>query len=159
MRLWKAARSSLREIGVYRTYQSMSRSRSSKYIPMAHLIIEGFGEYDVEDGTRLVLAIEQCGVDIGHRCGGNARCTTCRVRFIEGEPDTMTQAEYDKLNDRNLLGEARLSCQIVAAGTMHVEPLMRVEDMGWDDPGPAPDPTVQPRAEWRPKAELQQGEG
>ncbi|MBO9316426.1 MAG: 2Fe-2S iron-sulfur cluster binding domain-containing protein, partial [Chloroflexus sp.] len=39
----------------------------------------------VEPGTRLVLAIEQAGIAIGHRCGGNARCTTCRVVFAEGE--------------------------------------------------------------------------
>ena len=34
---------------------------------------------------RLVLALEQdAGVDQLHACGGNARCTTCRVEFIDG---------------------------------------------------------------------------
>ena len=37
-----------------------------------------------------MLAIEQdAKVDILHACGGNARCTTCRVEFIEGEPATL----------------------------------------------------------------------
>jgi ferredoxin len=44
---------------------------------------------DVPEGQRLVLAMESQGVPIGHRCGGFARCTTCRVEFQTGEPDTM----------------------------------------------------------------------
>ena len=47
---------------------------------------------EVVNGKRLVLAIEDTGVKIGHRCGGNAKCTTCRVEFISGEPETMTNA-------------------------------------------------------------------
>ena len=47
------------------------------------LTVEGFGTFDVENGKRLVLAIEQdAHVDVLHACGGNARCTTCRVEFI-----------------------------------------------------------------------------
>ncbi len=115
---------------------------------MPTLNIEGSGPCDVLDGRRLVLAIEDCGVDIGHRCGGHARCTTCRVRFIDGEPEAMTQAEYDKLEDRGLLGEVRLACQIVVDADMTVEALMRVADMGWSDPGPAPEPTVTPEPQW-----------
>ncbi len=122
---------------------------------MPDLTIENVGSFDIPDGRRLVLAIESCGVDIGHRCGGNARCTTCRVRFLDGEPETMTRAEYDKLKDRDLLGEVRLSCQIVVNRPMTVEPLMRVSEMGWDDPGPEPDPAVQPEAAWYPKSELE----
>lgn len=124
---------------------------------MATLHIDGAGTFDVDDGQRLAIAIEACGVDIGHRCGGHARCTTCRVRFHDGEPVTMTRAEYEKLKAQKLLGEVRLSCQILTNGTMTVEPLMRVETMGWDDPGPALDPTVQPEARWFPKADLQDG--
>ena len=48
-------------------------------------------DVEVPDGKRLVLAIEQdAGVDVLHACGGNARCTTCRVEFIDGEPQRMT---------------------------------------------------------------------
>ena len=103
---------------------------------------------DVEDGKRLVLAIEEQGVNIGHRCGGYARCTTCRVEFEAGEPDTMTQAEYTKLSDAGLLGQVRLSCQIVCDHDMSVHPLMTLESEGWSDTGPAPQPTVTPEAEW-----------
>ncbi len=122
---------------------------------MPTLNIEGFGSCDVPEGKRLVLAIEGCGVDIGHRCGGFARCTTCRVRFVEGEPETMTRAEHAKLKDRGLLGEVRLSCQILVKDGMSVAPLMRVAEMGWSDPGPPPEPTVTPEPAWFPEEALE----
>ena len=115
---------------------------------MPLLKIDSAGSFDVPEGQRLAVAIEACGIDIGHRCGGKARCTTCRIRFLEGEPDVMTQAEYDKLVDRGLLGEVRLACQIVADRPMAVEVLMHVDEMGWDDPGPDLAPVVQPEATW-----------
>lgn len=112
--------------------------------------------FDVPDGKRLVLAIEQTGVNIGHRCGGFARCTTCRVEFESGEPEVMTRAEYNKLVERDLLGQARLSCQIVCDHDMSVRPLMTRESEGWADTGPAPEVTVTPEAEWYPIEELKQ---
>jgi ferredoxin len=105
----------------------------------------------VEAGKRLVLAVEQAGVRIGHRCGGNARCTTCRVQFIEGEPGVMTRAEHGKLLEKGLLGQVRLSCQIRCTHDMAVHPLKTLESEGWSDTGPAPDPQVQPAAEFFPK--------
>jgi ferredoxin len=121
---------------------------------MPKLIIIGAGTFEVPSGKRLVKAIEGCGVNIGHRCGGQARCTTCRVHFEAGEPERMTEAEYAKLKERDLLGEVRLSCQIIADHDMTVEPLMRVADMGWPDPGPEPKDTIEPEPVWRTKKEL-----
>lgn len=118
---------------------------------MPKLTING-KTFDVEHGKRLVLAIEASGVRIGHRCGGYARCTTCRVEFLEGEPGTMTQAEFEKLTERDLIGKARLSCQIVCDHDMHVRPLVTAEDQpDWNgDTGPAPEAQVTPKAEWLP---------
>ncbi len=49
---------------------------------MPKLEVEDVGTYDVEEGKRLVLAIEEdAGVDILHRCGSCAACTTCRNPF------------------------------------------------------------------------------
>jgi ferredoxin len=107
--------------------------------------------FDVAQGQRLVLAIEQTGVHIGHRCGGYARCTTCRVEFEAGEPETMTAAEYQKLVERNLLGQVRLSCQIICDHDMSIRPIMTLEsEPAWQDTGPAPEKTVTPAAEWFP---------
>src|SRR5688572_32248433 len=115
---------------------------------MPILTVEGFAPVDVETGKRLVLAIEQdAGVDILHACGGNARCTTCRVEFVSGEPDRMTRAERTKLAEKGLSG-IRLSCQITCEGDMTVRAISRLAGSGRTDPGKTPEPTIQPPAEW-----------
>lgn len=105
---------------------------------------------DVEKGKRLVRAIEEAGIKIGHRCGGNARCTTCRVQFESGEPSKMTQAEKERLTSANLLGEARLACQILVEQDMSVKPLMTAENQPqWNgDNGPTPKEEITPEPEW-----------
>jgi ferredoxin len=123
---------------------------------MPRLVVNGRAT-DVPLGRRLVLAIGEAGVEIGHRCGGKARCTTCRVRFTVGEPGTMTRAEYDKLRERGLLGEYRLSCQIVCSHDMAVTAPMTMDTEQWSDPGPPPDPEVRPEAVWYPRGELGDG--
>ena len=111
---------------------------------MPKLTVEGFNAVDVDEGKRLVLAIEQdAGVDILHACGGNARCTTCRIEFIEGEPSQMTVAEKTKMAEKGLSG-IRLSCQIVCDHDMTVRAISRLEGSGRPDPGRTPEPTVQP---------------
>lgn len=115
---------------------------------MAKLTVEGFEPVTVEDGKRLVLAIEQnAGVDILHACGGNARCTTCRVEFIDGEPDRTTAAEQQVLAARGVTG-VRLSCQIVCDHDMTVRAVSRLAGSGRPDPGPTPATTITPPPEW-----------
>ena len=80
---------------------------------MSKLTVESVGEFEVPSGKRLVLALEQeAGIDQLHACGGHARCTTCRVEFVDGEPARMTVAEREVLKSRGLSG-VRLSCQIL----------------------------------------------
>ena len=115
---------------------------------MPTLSVEGFSSVDVESGKRLVLAIEQdAGVDILHACGGNARCTTCRVEFISGEPARMTVAEKTKMEEKGLTG-VRLSCQIVCDHDMTVRAISRLTGSGRPDPGKTPEPTIQPEPVW-----------
>jgi ferredoxin len=115
---------------------------------MATIKVDG-SSAEVADGKRLVLAIEEdLGIDILHKCGGNAMCTTCRVEFVAGEPSKMTEAERVRLQDRGLLGQARLSCQVACAGEMTVTPLMRLSTSGADDPGPKPAEEITPPAVW-----------
>ena len=92
---------------------------------MPKLTVEGFATVDVEEGKRLVNAIEKdAGVDILHACGGNARCTTCRIEFVSGEPSRMTHAEKTRLDEKGLTG-VRLSCQIVCDHDMTVRAISR----------------------------------
>lgn len=114
---------------------------------MPSLTVEGFSTVNVADGTRLVNAIEGAGVDILHACGGNARCATCRVQFVSGEPQKMTLAERTKLDEKGLSG-VRLSCQITVDGDMTVRAISRLEGSGRPDPGRTPEATIQPPPEW-----------
>jgi ferredoxin len=108
----------------------------------------GDDTFEVQDGMRLVLALETSGIDVLHRCGGYAGCTTCRVEFLDGEPSSMTRAEKDKLAERELTGEVRLSCQIRCEGSMTVNPVMRVSTTSFDEPGPTPETHITPDPEW-----------
>ncbi len=120
---------------------------------MATLTING-QTAEFSDNKRLVLAIKEMGVNIGHRCGGKARCTTCRVEVLAGDADHYTAAEYDKLKDRDLLGSYRLSCQMLCAQDMEVKASMTLESQGWTDTGPELGDEVVPAAEWFSADEL-----
>ena len=109
--------------------------------------VEGLGPMTARSGQRLVLALEDAGTGILHRCGGGARCTTCRVEFLEGEPDAMTAAEFDKLTEKQLLGQARLSCQIECVPGMSVRVLQTAASTGLE-PGKAPAVHIEPDPVW-----------
>ena len=112
---------------------------------MPKLRVEGRGEFEVPQDKRLVLALEdEAGVDQLHACGGNARCTTCRVEFLEGEPQRMTQAEKDILAVRGLSG-VRLSCQILCHHDMAVRAISRLAGSGRKDAGPRPEAAIHPQ--------------
>jgi ferredoxin len=115
---------------------------------MPTLTVEGAGQYQVPEGKRLVLALEQdAGIDQLHACGGNARCTTCRVEFLEGEPARMTVAERDVLAARGLSG-VRLSCQIVCDHDMTVRIISRLAGSGRKDAGHPPAADITPPPVW-----------
>ena len=118
---------------------------------MPKLTVEGAGTFDVASGKRLVLAIEEAGVDILHACGGNCRCTTCRIEFVSGEPDAMTEAEKAKLADKGLTG-VRLSCQIACTSDMAVRAISRLAGSGRADAGGPPAETIEPPPVWTTKA-------
>ena len=115
---------------------------------MPRLTVEGVGEFDVPEGKRLVLALEQdAGIDQLHACGGNARCTTCRVEFIAGETSRMTVAERDVLSARGLSG-IRLSCQIPCDHDMSVSAISRLAGSGRKDAGHEPAASIEPPPVW-----------
>src|SRR5207237_1793741 len=106
---------------------------------MPKLTVEGVGAFEVPAGKRLVLALEdEAKVDQLHACGGNARCTTCRVEFVAGEPDTMTEAEKQVLAARGVTG-VRLSCQIVCDHDMSVKCISRLAGSGRAHAGKRPE--------------------
>ena len=115
---------------------------------MPKLSVENVGQFEVPQGKRLVLALEQdAKIDQLHACGGHARCTTCRVQFIDGEPDRMTIAERDVLAARGLSG-VRLSCQILCTHDMTVRAISRLAGSGRADAGHPPAEEIEPPPQW-----------
>lgn len=118
---------------------------------MPQLTVENVGTFDVPKGKRLVNAlVDEAGVDQLHACGGHARCTTCRVEFIRGEPSKMTQAEKQVLQERGLLNTPglRLSCQILCEQDMTVRVISRLAGSGRKDAGARPADEIQPPPVW-----------
>lgn len=118
---------------------------------MPQLTVEEVGTFEVPQGKRLVNAIvDAAKVDQLHCCGGNARCTTCRVQFVTGEPQQITQAEKELLEGRGLTAHPglRLSCQIVVEQDMTVKAISRLAGSGRADAGKRPADDVQPPPVW-----------
>ena len=118
---------------------------------MPKLTVEGAGDFTVPAGKRLVLAlVDEARIDQLHACGGNAACTTCRVEFVSGEPDQMTEAEKTVLAARGLTG-VRLSCQITCEGDMAVRCISRLAGSGRKGQGDRPADAITPPPVWVPK--------
>jgi len=121
---------------------------------MPKLTVEGSGEFEVASGKKLVLALEdEARIDQLHACGGMARCTTCRVQFLAGEPDKMTEAEKSVLELRGLplTGGLRLSCQIPCDQDMSVRIVSRLAGSGRPDSGKRPEDAITPPPVWTSK--------
>ena len=86
---------------------------------------------DVPEGTSILDASEQLGLELRHDCGGFATCSTCRIMIVDGV-ENLTQIDLD---EENMLEEAelpkpfRLSCQAVIRGDV----VLRIPDpeMNW----------------------------
>lgn len=118
---------------------------------MPQLTVEGVGAFEVPAGKRLVLALtDEAGIDQLHACGGNARCTTCRVEFIAAEPDRTTEAEKQVLAAKGLTG-VRLSCQIPCDADMTVKCISRLAGSGRADAGKRPADDITPPPVWTAK--------
>jgi len=98
----------------------------------------GTTEFEAEEGRKLVLTIEDSGIDILHRCGGNAKCTTCRVEVLAGDPGEIGELERNRLAIETGLAEnVRLSCQVRVHDDLHVSVINQASVRGID-PGPRP---------------------
>ena len=61
-----------------------------------------------------------------HECGGSGRCTTCRIRIIDGfrNLSPMTQREKDTARRRNWDPSLRLACQTRTRGDVAIQRLV-----------------------------------
>ena len=112
---------------------------------MVSIEAEGLKTFEAEEGRRLVLVIEDAGIDILHRCGGQAKCTTCRVEVLEGDAGEMNSRERERLaREEQLTENTRLSCQIIVRQPLKVRVLRRLSESGLSDAGPRPTEELPP---------------
>src|SRR5271165_1142122 len=105
---------------------------------MPTVTVDGEKSFEVEAGKKLVLAIEDAGIPIMHRCGGNARCTTCRVEILGGDVPMPEELEQTRLaREGEIAPNIRLSCQIRVNSDLWVAVINRASAQGID-PGPRP---------------------
>ena len=69
---------------------------------------------EVEPGTSILEAAEECGAHVGSACGGNLACSTCHV-WVEKGYDSLSEIEEgeDDIMDKafDVRAESRLGCQ------------------------------------------------
>ncbi len=72
----------------------------------------------LDDGQSVLSASLDAGVDFAHVCGGRARCSTCRIRVVDGLDALSERTEREQRMAARLdfPDEVRLACQTRAAG-------------------------------------------
>lgn len=103
---------------------------------MPNIIAETAGgtiALEAKEGRKLVLALEDNGIDILHRCGGNAKCTTCRVEILSGDPGEIGEPERAILATKTDLNDhTRLSCQVRVIDDLRVKVVRQASVEGID---------------------------
>lgn len=100
--------------------------------------VEGRNAIQAVEGTKLVLMLEDNGVDVLHRCGGNVKCTTCAVEVLSGNAGEMSEAEATVLRNKGIEDAAiRLSCQIRLHSDLSVRLIKTATSTGLE-PGTRP---------------------
>jgi ferredoxin len=75
----------------------------------------------VEPGTVLLRAAHAQGIDITATCGGRGRCTSCRVKVVEGTAPPGTINDQLQLGDDLVREGYRLSCQLAPTEPLGVQ--------------------------------------
>lgn len=85
---------------------------------MPKLVFKGGREITASKGASILDSALENGVGIYHTCGGNASCSTCRIRVISGGEHLtpIEAAEAEVLDAFDLKQPHRLSCQAVLRG-------------------------------------------
>jgi len=72
--------------------------------------------------VNLLEAMINAGLDVAHLCGARARCSTCRVRVVEG-PEALTERTDEEAEMATRLSfpdEVRLACQTEVNGSVRL---------------------------------------
>ena len=117
-------------------------------------------EVVTNSNEKMGLVLEKNNIDILHLCGGKAKCTTCRIEYLEGNPERYTMAEAEKIQgivktkgeeDKEMLNNnVRLSCQcLIGNSDAKIKVLKRVSTSGRKNAGKPLTPDIIPSPEWK----------
>lgn len=87
---------------------------------------------NIHTGTTLLEASLMHNIEHAHVCGGNGRCSTCRVRVFDGgqnlsAPESIERNLLAKIGAEN---DVRLACQARALGDVRIAPLISAGHTG-----------------------------
>jgi 2Fe-2S ferredoxin len=92
---------------------------------MVKIVIENLGQKVVEvtePGLPALRHFQANRIDWMHACGAKGRCTTCRMKVLQGSetlgPLTMAELKYRRAG--LLLEDERLACQAIVTGSLVV---------------------------------------
>jgi uncharacterized 2Fe-2S/4Fe-4S cluster protein (DUF4445 family) len=92
----------------------------------------------VEPGTVLLRAAHAQDVDITATCGGRGRCTSCRVKVVEGVAPPGTINDQLQLGDDLVREGYRLSCQLAPTEPLAVQLAPPLDDRAFQILGVEP---------------------
>jgi uncharacterized 2Fe-2S/4Fe-4S cluster protein (DUF4445 family) len=95
-------------------------------------------ELVVAAGTSILAAAHGGGVDITATCGGRGRCTSCRVKFVEGTVPPPTIMDEVQLGDDLVREGYRLSCQCALSEPATVQVAPPLEETAFQILGAGP---------------------
>ena len=87
-----------------------------------HLDLQPIGKrIDVHEGTNLLDACQQAGVELVAICGGSGVCGTCRVRLLKGKLSDYSLTELAELTDAERAEGIRQACQVEVLSDITIE--------------------------------------
>src|SRR5438094_181883 len=92
----------------------------------------------VAAGTSILTAAHDGGVDVTATCGGRGRCTSCRVKFIEGTIPPPTIMDEIQLGDDLVREGYRLSCQCTVTEPITVQVAPPLDEQAFQILGAGP---------------------
>jgi len=94
-------------------------------MPRIHYLTDG-RTIEIESGTRLLRGSLDHGIAHTHVCGGNAKCSTCRVLVIEGLEHCCPRNESEArlAESRCFAKDIRLACQTTVSGDVTLRRLV-----------------------------------
>ncbi|MGI9463603.1 MAG: 2Fe-2S iron-sulfur cluster-binding protein, partial [Aestuariivirgaceae bacterium] len=104
----------------------IARITTSRFLPKVRVTYPGGLVAAVAPGATLLEVSRAHGVPHASVCGGRARCSTCRVRVLEGleTQPAASETEQSVLDRVGATANVRLACQLRPSADLSVVPLL-----------------------------------